>query len=166
MFQRAWREHRRARLFAMQRRDRMAEPQNYRNHARLLPAFHFFALPVLLVNVFVQLWTLWGTPTIGSLWTVVVAAALFAVALLSRVQALKVQDRVIRLEMRLRLRALLSGELLGRIEELTPAQLAALRFAGDAEMPELVRNALAGTLKTPKDIKERVRDWQGDFLRA
>jgi hypothetical protein len=49
---------------------------------------------------------------------------------------------------------------------LTPAQLAALRFAGDAEMPELVRNALAGTLKTPKDIKERVRDWQGDFLRA
>jgi hypothetical protein len=96
----------------------------------------------------------------------VVAAALFAVALLSRVQALKVQDRVIRLEMRLRLRALLSGELLGRIEELTPAQLAALRFAGDAEMPELVRNALAGTLKTPKDIKERVRDWQGDFLRA
>jgi hypothetical protein len=144
----------------------MAGPQNYKNHARLLPAYHFFVLPVLLANVFVEVWTLWRTPTVGSLWTVVVAAALFVVALLSRVQALKAQDRVIRLEMRLRLRALLPGELQSRIEELTPEQLVALRFAGDAEMPELIRDTLAGTLKTPKDIKKRVRDWQGDFLRV
>lgn len=144
----------------------MAEPQNYKNHARFLPAFHFFAVPVLLANMFVELWSLWGTPTIGSLWAVVVAAALVTVAFLSRTQALRAQDRIIRLEMQLRLRGLLPADLQHRILDLTPRHLVALRFASDAELPELVREVLAGTLKTPKEVKMRVRDWQGDWLRV
>ena len=144
----------------------MAEPQSYKNHARLLPAFHFFAVPVLLVNMLVELWSLWGSPTFASLWTVVVAAALVTVAFLSRTQALRAQDRIIRLEMQLKLRGLLPGDLQKRILELSPRHLVALRFAIDTELPELVREVLAGTLKTPKEVKMRVRNWQGDWLRV
>ena len=144
----------------------MAESQNYKNHARFLPAFHFFAVPVLLLNVFVELRSLWGTPTLASLWAVVVASALVAVAFLSRTQALRAQDRIIRLEMQFRLRGVLPGDLQKRILDLPPRHLVALRFASDAELPELVREVLAGTLKTPKEVKMRIRDWQADWLRV
>lgn len=144
----------------------MAGPQTYRNHARLRPAFHFFAVPVLLVNVFVQLWLAWGIPTLGNAWAVVVAAALLMTAFLSRTQALSAQDRIIRLEMHLKLRDLLPADLQTRIQELSPRHLVALRFASDAELPGLIREVLAGTLKTPKQVKMRVRDWQGDWLRV
>jgi hypothetical protein len=77
-----------------------------------------------------------------------------------------VQDRVIRLEMRLRLRQVLPTELHGRINDLTHRQLVALRFAGDAELPELVREILEGKLQTGKQIKQRVKNWQPDWLRA
>ena len=85
---------------------------------------------------------------------------------MSRTQALTVQDRVIRLEMRLKLRGLLPPDLQPRISELTPRQLVALRFASDAELPDLVREVLAGKLATSKEIKMRVRSWQSDWLRA
>jgi hypothetical protein len=140
--------------------------QNFKNHQRFLPSFHFFAVPVLLVNVFVQLVWLWGSPTLAGAWAVIVAIALFMTAILSRVQANTVQDRVIRLEMRLRLREILPADLKPRINDVTPRQLVALRFASDAELPELVREVLAGKLDTQKAIKTRIRDWQGDFLRA
>jgi hypothetical protein len=78
---------------------------------------------------------------------------------------LTVQDRVIRLEMRLRLHETLP-DLRNRVYELTPRRLVALRFANDAEMPELVREVLAGRLVQSKAIKSRVKDWQGDYLRA
>jgi len=132
----------------------------------LRPAFHFFAVPVLLVNVFVQLWLAWGIPTLGNAWAVVVAAALLMTAFLSRTQALSAQDRIIRLEMHLKLRDLLPADLQTRIQELSPRHLVALRFASDAELPGLIREVLAGTLKTPKQVKMRVRDWQGDWLRV
>lgn len=141
-------------------------PQTYKNHTRLLPPFHFFVLPVLLLNLLDHLRLLWGAPTLGGVWTTIVALALLTLAVLSRVQANTVQDRVIRLEMRLRLRELLPADLQARIHDLTPSQLVALRFACDAELPELVRQVLAGKLSTQKEIKTRVRDWQGDYLRA
>ena len=144
----------------------MAEPQSYKNHVRRLPPFHFFVLPVLLANVFIHLKTLWATPTFDTAWASLVAAALMGLAVLSRTQANTVQDRVIRLEMRARLNALLPADLKGRINDLAPAQLVGLRFACDAELPELVRDVLSGKLKTQKEIKMRVRDWQGDWLRA
>jgi hypothetical protein len=144
----------------------MTEPQSYKNHARLRPAFHFFAVPVLLIHVVVQIWLLWDTPTIGNAWAVVVAAALVTTAFLSRTQALTAQDRIIRLEMHRRLPGVLPADLQHRIRDLSPRHLVALRFASDAELPELIREVLAGTLKTPKEIKLRIRDWQADGLRV
>jgi len=140
--------------------------QTYKNHPRLLPAYHFFVLPVLLVNVLNEVRKAWRYPSEGSLFLAVVAVALFTLAYLSRTMALTVQDRVIRLEMRLRLRQILSPELQTRIHDLTPRQLIALRFASDAELPELVREILDGKLTTVKEIKLRVKNWQGDWLRA
>jgi Family of unknown function (DUF6526) len=145
----------------------MAErDQTYRNHTRLLPPFHFFVIPVLLLNFLNELRHLWRYASEGAAFTVVVAAALLTLALLSRTQAVAVQDRVIRLEMRLRLRQVLPPELHPRINDLAARQLVALRFASDAELPELVREILDGKLRTGKEIKQRVKNWQSDWLRA
>src|SRR4051812_9475109 len=149
------------------RRISMADTvQSYQKHARWLPGFHFFVIPVLLVNVLNELRHLWQDPTRHFAWQVVFAAALFVAAFLSRIQALTVQDRVIRLEMRLRLRAVLPPDLQPSIDTLTHRQLVAMRFASDAEMPELVRDVLAGKLATSKEIKMRIKNWQADLLRA
>ncbi len=141
-------------------------PQSYQNHPRFLPPFHFFVIPVLLLNVVNAVRHVWLWPSLSMAFALVVAAALLMLGLLARVMALSVQDRVIRLEMRLRLRELLPADLHGRINELTPKQLVALRFAGDAELPELVRTVLSGGLATQKAIKQHVKDWQADYLRA
>ena len=140
--------------------------QTYKNHLRWLPAFHFFVLPVLLLNLLNQARLEWRYPSEGAAFSVVVAAALLTLGFLSRVQAVTVQDRVIRLEMRLRLRQILPAEMHGRINELTHRQLVALRFASDAELTELVREILDGKLQTGKQIKQRVKNWQSDWLRA
>jgi hypothetical protein len=140
--------------------------QSYQKHARLLPGFHFFVIPVLLVNVLNEMRHLWMDPTRHFAFQVVVAAALLGAAFLSRIQALTVQDRVIRLEMRLRLRAVLPPDLQANIDALTHRQLVALRFASDAELPELVREVLAGKLSNGKAIKMRIKNWQADWLRA
>jgi Family of unknown function (DUF6526) len=145
----------------------MAErEQTFQNHARLLPAFHFFVLPVLFANVLNSIWRVWLAPGPSTIFAFIVATALLTLGFLSRIQALTVQDRVIRLEMRLRLRQVLPQELHGRIGELTHRQLVALRFASDQELPQLVREVLDGTLQTSKDIKMRVKNWQPDWLRA
>ncbi len=145
----------------------MAErPQNYKNHARLFPLFHFFVAPLLTLNLFVEARRLFLTPTHHQIWAFLVAAALFGLALAARTMALRVQDRVIRLEMRQRLALCLPDDLRGRILDLTPAQLVALRFASDAEMPNIVRDVLEGKLPSGKAIKLRVKDWQADWLRA
>ena len=145
----------------------MAEPeQTYKKHVRWLPLFHFFVMPILLVNVLVAGWTLVRVPGLAAAWGLVFAIGLLALGFVSRTQALTVQDRVIRLEMRLKLRGLLPADLQPRINELTHRQLVALRFASDAELPDLVREVLAGKLATSKDIKMRVRSWQADWLRA
>jgi len=145
----------------------MAErDQTYKNHTRRLPAFHFFVLPVLLLNFLNEARHVWRYPSEGAALTAVVAAALLTLGFLSRTQALAVQDRVIRLEMRLRLRQVLPPEMHARIPELRSRQLVALRFASDAELPELVREVLDGKLNTGKEIKRRVKNWQSDWLRA
>jgi hypothetical protein len=145
----------------------MAErAQTYKNHTRLLPAFHFFVIPVLFLNFVNEIRHLWRYPSEGAGFTAVVGAALLMLGFLSRVQAVTVQDRVIRLEMRLRLRQILPPELHSRINDLTHRQLVALRFASDAELTELVREILDGKLQTGKAIKLRVKNWQSDWLRA
>ena len=140
--------------------------QSYQKHARWLPGFHFFVMPVLLVNLVNELRHLWMEPTRHFIWQVVFAAALLGAAFLSRIQALTVQDRVIRLEMRLRLRGILPPDLQPSVDALTHRQLVALRFASDAEMADLVRDVLSGKISTSKDIKMRIKSWQADWLRA
>jgi hypothetical protein len=140
--------------------------QTYKNHTRLLPAFHFFVLPVLLANVVNSIRHVWQIPDLSTLFALIVAVALLMLGFLSRVQALTVQDRVIRLEMRLRLRQVLPPELQARIHELTHRQLVALRFASDQEVTDLVREILDGRLRASKEIKLRVKNWQPDWLRA
>jgi len=145
----------------------MAETtQSYKNHARFFPPFHFFVAPVMLINLFVAGWQLYKLPSFGTVWGLVMAFGFFMLAFVARAMALTVQDRVIRLEMRLRLQQLLPPDLLARCGEITRPQVVALRFASDAELPDMVRDVLAGKLSTQKAIKERVRNWEPDHLRA
>jgi Family of unknown function (DUF6526) len=140
--------------------------QTYKKHARWRPWFHFFVIPVLLVNVLVSVWHFWQMRQLETAYGVVFAIALLGLGILSRNQALTVQDRLIRLEMRLRLRQILPPELQPRITDLTPRQLVALRFASDEELADLVRDVFAGKITASSDIKRRVRNWQADWLRA
>ena len=140
--------------------------QTFQNHVRLVPLFHQFALPVLLLNL---IWTIYHLVKAGVSFETVngilLALALMVIALYGRVFALTVQDRVIRLEMRLRL-AELAPDLRPRIPEFTVAQLCSLRFASNAELPTLARKTLDEKLSDRKTIKQLVKDWQGDYLRA
>jgi len=146
----------------------MSEPktQNFANHARFVPVFHFFIAPVLLTNFIHSLVQLRDGIGFASVLSVLVAAALLALAFIARLSALKVQDRVIRLEMQLRLARLLPADLHPRIGEFTVAQLVSLRFASDEELPALARQVLQEKLDDRKTIKRRVKNWQGDFLRV
>jgi hypothetical protein len=145
----------------------MAEPiQSYKSHARWVPAFHFFVLPVLLINVFVSATRFVRNPNGMAGWGVLVAVALFLGVFLLRGMPLRAQDRVIRLEERARLGGLLPNDLRARVDELTPAQFIALRFAPDDEVPDLTRRALDGELKTQADIKRAIKNWRPDTLRV
>lgn len=144
----------------------MSNTQTYSNHLRFRPAHHYFVIPVLLTHFFVQAWVLWQEPSVTHLWAMVVAAALLTAAHVAREQTLTAQDRIIRLEMRLRLQHVLPPDLQARISELAPRQLVALRFASDAELPGLTREVLSGTLVKSREIKKRIRDWQPDYLRV
>ena len=143
------------------------KPQNLQNHTRLVPPFHMFVLPVLLVNVG---WSIYHLVKIDfsfeSVFGVFLAFALLLLALFARTFAVTVQDRVIRLEMRMRLAEVLPMDLRPRIPEFTVGQLVSLRFASDAELPALARKVLDDKLDERKAIKQLVRDWQGDYLRA
>ncbi len=139
--------------------------QNVKNHARTMPAFHFFVLPVFLINLIAQLVLLKNGVTFASVWNVVLALAFIVFAICARVFALTVQDRVIRLEMQLRLERL-SPDLRPRFGEFTVSQLVSLRFASDEELPALARQVLDEKLTDRKTIKGRIQDWRPDFLRA
>jgi len=140
--------------------------QTYSTHIRWFPPFHFFVAPVLLINIFVSGYLLYRTPSRLGVWELIVSVALLLTALSARLMALAVQDRVIRLEMRLRMREVLPADLHSRIGEITREQCVGLRFASDAELTALVRKVLAGELKTSGEIKKQVAQWQGDYLRA
>ena len=144
----------------------MSKPQDFQNHTKWLPPFHFFVAPVLLINVGWSIYQVIHAASAGTVIELLVALALFVLAFVSRRMALTVQDRVIRLEMRIRLQQLLPAELRGRIADFSTNQLVALRFASDAELPELARKVLQDQLNDRTAIKKLVRDWQPDWLRA
>jgi len=144
----------------------MPEPQSFKNHAKVVPAFHFFVLPMLLVNFVWQVIHAVRHVGAGSIIGALAALAILMAALFGRMFALKVQDRVIRLEVRLRLQELLPPDLRARIDEFTLDQLIGLRFASDAELPDLCRKVLNEHIAARKPIKMLVKNWQGDYLRA
>ncbi len=149
----------------------MAEPtpQSYASHAKYVPGFHFVTVGILVINLlwslFRLVWAIPGIPLPDRLLNVAVAVALALLAWYARIFPLRAQDRIIRLEERLRLERLLPADLRPRIGDLRPGQLIALRFASDEEVPELTREVLAGTLATPGDIKKKVRSWRADHFR-
>lgn len=143
----------------------MAEPQSLKNHAMFDPPFHFFLLPVGLGAL---IWSIVEVVRNPSWMTGLHVLAVFWLVLLAfktRVYALKVQDRVIRLEERLRLAQVLPAAQQARIPDLTVDQLIGLRFASDAELPDLVEKTLTGNWKR-KQIKEAVKDWRADNWRV
>ena len=142
------------------------QSQTLATHRRWIPMWHFFAIPVLVANVVVVAIYFARDPRFINGWALVVAIALLIGILLSRTMPLRAQDRIIRLEERSRLERLLPGELRGRVGELTPSQLIAIRFAPDDEVPELTRRALNGELKSQGDIKRAIRNWRSDHLRV
>ncbi len=143
-----------------------SDSQTRASHRRFIPMWHFFALPVLVANVFVEAMRFYRAQTGFNGWNVIVALALVIGIFLSRSMPLRAQDRIIRLEERIRFERVLPADLRGRIEELTPEQFIGLRFAPDDEVPELTRRALNGELKTRSDIKRAIRNWRPDHLRV
>jgi hypothetical protein len=141
-------------------------PQSYANHRRVFPLYHLFALPVLLAHVAITLVGALREPTLWTFWMVVVAVGLVAAVVANRASALIVQNRVIGLEMRLRLATVLPVELCQRIPELNIRQLVGLRYAGDAELASLVERCLRGELPTADAVKRAVRQWRPDYVRA
>lgn len=144
----------------------MTTPQNFDNHTRWHAPFHFFVVPVMVINLIVAIVQCVRAPGLGTGWWIVVSAALVVMMFLTRINALKVQDRVIRLEERLRFQQLLTPALAERISQLSPAQICALRFAGDEELQELVSQTMAGRFARPKEIKRAVQNWRADNFRV
>lgn len=139
--------------------------QTFKNHGRIDPFFHYVLLAILTTNFIV--WITYAIRHESSLgaWQSILAFGLIVLAFKARLYALKVQDRVIRLEERLRLATLLPEPLRLRIPELNERQLVALRFAPDAELPLIVETTLKEKL-TPKQIKELIQSWRPDYWRV
>jgi cell division protein FtsL len=144
----------------------MAE-QNFANHVRWVPGFHYFVMPVMALNFgwSIYRWKVAGF-SLDAFISVLTAAALLLLMSYARTFALTVQNRVIRLEERIRLERLLPEDLKPRVGEFTSGQLVAMRFACDAELPALARKVLTDKIETGKTIKQMVRNWRADYLRA
>jgi hypothetical protein len=146
----------------------MPAPQNLKNHTRFDPSFHFVIIPALLLNLIFSIYitiNAWPRYQHTHLWWIVMAIIFLLMADRARAAALKAQDRIIRLEERLRLTALLPAADLAHIDELTIKQLIALRFASDAELPALVHKTLTQNLE-PKAIKQSIVNWRADDHRV
>ena len=145
----------------------MAEkmPQSFANHTRLDPPFHFFVLPVFAITVIIAIVHLVMHPSLHAACMVVFSIAAATAVVKIRTYALKVQDRIIRLEERLRLAILVDKPLRARIVELTESQLVGLRFASDVELPALAARALSENLSRA-DIKKAITQWRPDYWRV
>jgi hypothetical protein len=142
-----------------------SQPQSFKSHARFDPPYHFVLLIVFFANLVISILYAVKHPCFYSVWFVVLSVAAILVLLKMRLYPLKVQDRVIRLEERLRLQALAPAEWHTQIYRLSEDQLIGLRFAADDEVVELAKQALEHNL-TRKQIKERIKDWRGDYWRV
>ena len=142
-----------------------AQPQSYANHAKVVPAYHYLTFGLVAVYLFYRLYLVITGFSLANAMGLVAAVALLMIMFWARIFALRVQDRVIRLEMQLRMLSL-APDLSPRFGEFTLDQLCALRFASDAELPDLARRVLADKVGDRTTIKKMVRDWRADHVRA
>jgi len=140
-------------------------PQSFANHVRYDPPFHYFLIPILLINIIAVGYHLFRFPSVGTAWLFILSFALLVTASRMRRYATQLQDRVIRVEERSRLSAVLAEPLRSRIGELSDSQLVGLRFASDKELAALVQRALDEKLDC-KQIKQAVTDWRPDNSRV
>ena len=144
----------------------MTETQNYQNHKRYFPLVHFVLFPILFFNLIWQAVRLYQEPSWDRAEFVILSVAFIAMNVAARVQALRAQDRVIRLEESLRYQKILSPDLAFQAEHLPTGNKVALRFASDDQLPELIQKAINGEFANSKEIKLAVKNWRGDFLRV
>ena len=144
----------------------MAEIQNYKNHVRFYPLGHFVVLPLLFLNLLWQIFRLYQEHTLDRAESSMLAVVLIMMAVAARLQSLKAQDRIIRLEEKLRYREILPPDLEERVSSLHLGQIFALRFASDEELPRLVQSVLDGEFKDNKEIKLSIKNWRSDYLRV
>jgi hypothetical protein len=141
-------------------------PQTYASHTRWHAPFHFFVSPIFLLNLLWSAVRLWREPNAEHVWMLVMAFALIVLLLLVRINPLKAQDRLIRLEEQLRYQRVLSADLAAQASTLPVGKIVALRFAPDEELPGLVTQVLDGKLDTSKEIKQAIKNWRGDYFRV
>lgn len=144
----------------------MADSQNYSNHTRWFPLVHFVIFPLLIINFLCHVVRLFMAPGWERGFWTLLSFVFILMVLAARQQALKAQDRTIRLEERLRYRDVLSPELEVKAAGLANGQIIALRFASDAELPDLVERTLKGEFAKTKDIKMAIKDWRPDHMRV
>ena len=145
-------------------------PQNFSNHTKFVPPFHFVLMPLLFINLG---WRIYRVVFVldqphgraQPAFDLLVAVALIMIAFAARVFALQAQDRVIRLEESLRWKTVLAADLAKRFSEVGRGQVVALRFAPDDELAGLAARVLAGELKEPKAIKQAIKNWRPDHHR-
>lgn len=141
--------------------------QTFANHGKIVPIFHFFAIPVFGANFIWSLVRLWNLGiSFAGIFGVILAAALVVLVFEARLFALAVQDRVIRLEEQLRYAQVLPADLRARTCDLTIDQIVSLRFACDSELPALARKVLDEKLTQRKAIKQQIKTWRPDYQRA
>ncbi len=141
------------------------QPQTRQNHVRFHPPFHFFFAPAILVLLVIAIYEAIRYPGLASAAQVLLVLVVGTAGTLARTYALKVQDRVIRLEEQLRLAGLLGEEYPSTIQTLSEPQIIALRFASDEEVPALAKRAARERL-SPKLIKEQISNWRADYWRV
>lgn len=143
----------------------MAESQTFATHRRFYPLFHFFIVPMLLLNVIVQIVYLarhW--PSRLAMWNVALGVVLVLLSLAGRLMTLTVQDRLIRLEETVRMQRLLPDDLRGRVSEFSTGQMISMRFCPDDELPDLARIVLTDQIRSRDEIKKRIKNWKADTL--
>ncbi|MDQ3634415.1 MAG: DUF6526 family protein [Acidobacteriota bacterium] len=144
----------------------MTETQNYQNHTRWYPLQHFVLTPMLIAFLIYTIVQMVRFPNVDRTMLLFLALALAIQSLVARLYALRVQDRLIRLEEKLRYEKVLPKDLAEKTIKLKTSQMIALRFASGEELPELVQKTLNGDFEKPKDIKLAVKNWRGDYLRV
>ncbi len=140
--------------------------QNYSNHVRWHPLYHFILFPILLIHFIWSIVRLYQSPDADHAEQLLLAFGLLLMLLIVRINPLRVQDRLIRLEERLRFHQLLPADLAARASALPESFIVALRFASDEELPELVRQTVDGKFSKPDEIKRGIKNWRGDYFRV